>query len=106
MSEVDDKREQINYISVDSAPKRFAGPVSEWQAPRMLLLFTVLAMFQLWAVNTEFAGGILRTPCDFDPYFSDLVLYIVRCVQQWWLSWSRPVRVGYDIDLSRWLRRF
>ena len=25
MSDADDKREQINYISVDSAPKRFAG---------------------------------------------------------------------------------
>ncbi len=58
MSEADDKREQINYISVDSAPKRFAGPVSEWQAPRMLLLFTVLATLQLWAVNTELAGQV------------------------------------------------
>ncbi len=58
MSEADDKREQINYISVDSAPKRFAGPVSEWQAPRMLLLFTALATLQLWAINTELAGQV------------------------------------------------
>ncbi len=58
MSEADDKREQINYISVDSAPKRFAGAVSEWQAPRMLILFTALAAAQLWAINTEVAGLI------------------------------------------------
>ncbi|WP_298256443.1 glycosyltransferase [uncultured Litoreibacter sp.] len=58
MSEADDKREQINYISVDSAPKRFAGPVSEWQAPQMLLLFTALATVQLWAVNTDVAEQI------------------------------------------------
>ena len=58
MSESDDKREQINYISVDSAPKRFAGAVSEWQAPRMLALFTVLATAQLWAINTDLAGQV------------------------------------------------
>ena len=43
MSEAEDKREQINYISVDSAPKRFAGPVSVWQAPKLLDVFTALA---------------------------------------------------------------
>ena len=53
MSTADDKREQINYISVDSAPKRFAGPVSVWRAPGMLAVFTVLAALQLWIVNTD-----------------------------------------------------
>ena len=53
MSEAEDKREQINYISVDSAPKRFAGPVSVWQAPKLLGVFTALAASQLWAVNTD-----------------------------------------------------
>lgn len=53
MSEAEDKREQINYISVDSAPKRFAGPVSVWQAPKLLGAFTVLAAAQLWVVNTD-----------------------------------------------------
>ena len=53
MTTADDKREQINYISVDSAPKRFAGSVSVWQAPRMLVVFTVLAAAQLWVVNTD-----------------------------------------------------
>ncbi|WP_299614827.1 glycosyltransferase family 2 protein [uncultured Tateyamaria sp.] len=53
MSEAEDKREQINYISVDSAPKRFAGSVPEWQAPKMLAVFTALAATQLWLVNTD-----------------------------------------------------
>ena len=58
MSELEDKREQINFISVDSAPKRFAGPVSHWQAPKMLAVFTLLAATQLWAVNTELASQV------------------------------------------------
>ncbi|WP_415922266.1 glycosyltransferase [Tateyamaria sp. SN6-1] len=53
MSEAEDKREQINFISVDSAPKRFAGPVSVWQAPKLLGVFLLLAATQLWAVNTD-----------------------------------------------------
>ncbi|MFK7878184.1 glycosyltransferase [Roseobacter sp.] len=53
MSNVTDKRDEINYICVDSAPKRFAGPVSTWQAPKMLAAFTILAAIQLWAVNTD-----------------------------------------------------
>ena len=53
MTDTTDNREQINYISVDSAPKRFAGPVSQWQAPKMLMVFTLLAGAQLWAVNTD-----------------------------------------------------
>ena len=58
MTTAEDKREQINYISVDSAPKRFAGPVSVWQAPKMLVVFTVLAAAQLWAVNTDLLAQV------------------------------------------------
>ena len=53
MSDTDDKREQINYISVDSAPKRFAGHVAQSQAPMMLAVFTILAVVQLWTFNTD-----------------------------------------------------
>lgn len=53
-----DKREQIDFLSVDSAPKRFAGPVSIWQAPRMLAVFTLLACGQLWLVNTDLFAPI------------------------------------------------
>ncbi|MEL6451970.1 MAG: glycosyltransferase [Pseudomonadota bacterium] len=59
MSGAEDKREQINFASVDSAPKRFAGPVSVWQAPKTLALFTVLATAQLWLVNTDLVASVL-----------------------------------------------
>ncbi|MEJ8560557.1 hypothetical protein QTO30_04445 [Yoonia sp. GPGPB17] len=58
MSTGEDKREQINYISVDSAPKRFAGSVSHWQGPKMLICFTGLAAGQLWSVNTDLAAQL------------------------------------------------
>jgi cellulose synthase/poly-beta-1,6-N-acetylglucosamine synthase-like glycosyltransferase len=58
MKESEDKREQISFVSVDSAPKRFAGPVSQWQAPRMLLVLTALSAGQLWLINTEWMGTI------------------------------------------------
>ncbi len=58
MSNAEDKREQINYISVDSAPKRFAGQVSQMQAPMMLSVFTILAIVQLWAFNTDQVSAV------------------------------------------------
>ncbi|WP_299587741.1 glycosyltransferase [uncultured Tateyamaria sp.] len=58
MTEAADKREQINFVSVDSAPKRFAGPVSVWQAPKMMALFTVLAASQLWLINTDAVAAV------------------------------------------------
>ncbi|MBY5931711.1 glycosyltransferase family 2 protein [Tateyamaria omphalii] len=58
MTDTTDNRTQINYISVDSAPKRFAGPVSPWRGPWMLALFTGLAAAQLWLVNTEAAAHV------------------------------------------------
>ena len=54
----DDKRDQINFISVDSAPKRFAGFVSVWRAPAMLLAFTCLAVALLLFVNSPVGSTI------------------------------------------------
>jgi cellulose synthase/poly-beta-1,6-N-acetylglucosamine synthase-like glycosyltransferase len=53
MTHVQDNREQINFISVDSAPKGFAGGVTIGHAPKMLVLFTGLCAVQLWAINTD-----------------------------------------------------
>ncbi len=52
----EDNRDQISFVSVDSAPKRFAGPVSQMRAPAMLLAFCVIATFFLWLVNTPFVS--------------------------------------------------
>lgn len=50
--EEEDNRDQISFVSVDSAPKRFAGPVSQARAPVMLVLFCSISAFLLWLVNT------------------------------------------------------
>lgn len=47
----DDNRDQISFASVDSAPKRFAGPVGQMRAPLMLLTFCVIAFCLLWLIN-------------------------------------------------------
>jgi cellulose synthase/poly-beta-1,6-N-acetylglucosamine synthase-like glycosyltransferase len=53
----EDNRDQISFVSVDSAPKRFAGPVPQMQAPLMLAMFCVIAGLLLWLVNTSFMGA-------------------------------------------------
>jgi len=52
----EDNRDQISFVSVDSAPKKFAGPVSQLRAPAMLLVFCAIAIFLLWLVNTPFVS--------------------------------------------------
>ncbi len=65
----DDKRDQINFISVDSAPKKFAGFISVWRAPATLAAFTCIAIALLWAVNST-TGAQLFPNRDlvFSPY--------------------------------------
>lgn len=54
----EDNRAQIAFMSVDSAPKRFAGFVPQWRAPAMLGLFCIVAIFLMWLVNTPLLAGI------------------------------------------------
>lgn len=58
MSDVnsEDNRDQISFVSVDSAPKRFAGPVNQMRAPAMLAMFCVLSALLLWLVNTPYVA--------------------------------------------------
>lgn len=65
----DDKRDQINFVSVDSAPKKFAGLISVWRAPTTLMVFTALAVVLLVLVNTA-KGSTLFPNRDlvFSPY--------------------------------------
>ncbi|MEP3275482.1 MAG: glycosyltransferase [Stappiaceae bacterium] len=64
-----DNREQINFISVDSAPKRFAGFISAWRAPCLLLSFTIFAASLLWLVNTPAMAHIFPNhDFVFSPY--------------------------------------
>ena len=64
-----DKRAQIEFVSVDSAPKRFAGPVSQRRAPAMLVMFCLMAMGLLLLVNTPNVSAIFpNRDFVFSPY--------------------------------------
>ena len=70
----DDKREQINFISVDSAPKRFAGFIPQWRGFAVLGTFTLLAFTLLWAINQPALAAIFpNRDLVFSPY--DCLLY-------------------------------
>ena len=65
----DDKRNQINFISVDSAPKKFAGLISQSRAPATLALFSVISVLLLFGVNSD-RGAFIFPNRDlvFSPY--------------------------------------
>ncbi|MCY4336657.1 MAG: glycosyltransferase [Litoreibacter sp.] len=69
MSDSNDNRDQIAFISVDSAPKRFAGFIQQWRGPAMLALFTGIAIVLLLGVNSP-AGAVVFPNRDlvFSPY--------------------------------------
>ena len=65
----DDKRDQINFVSVDSAPKRFAGNISVWRAPMTLAVFTPVSVLLLLAVNSHSGSQIFpNRDLVFSPY--------------------------------------
>lgn len=39
------------FWSVDSAPKKFAGQVAQDRAPKLLIMFSLLAVLGMWAIN-------------------------------------------------------
>jgi hypothetical protein len=104
-----DNRDQIAFISVDSAPKRFAGAVSIWRAPAMLALFTALAALGLWSVNTE-AGAAIFPNRDlmFSPYEGQhsiavrvfLLAFFVSFASFCSGEWRAKLSLGADMVLS------
>ncbi len=69
-SEVQDhKRDQINFVSVDSAPKKFAGFIPTSRAPATLAAFTMIAVSLLFAVNSPIGAGVFpNRDLVFSPY--------------------------------------
>ncbi len=53
-----DQRSEITFLSVDSAPKRFAGLVPQWRAPAMLIVFSGLSVTLMWMINQSYLADI------------------------------------------------
>jgi cellulose synthase/poly-beta-1,6-N-acetylglucosamine synthase-like glycosyltransferase len=109
MSVPDDNREQITFISVDSAPKKFAGFVSQWQAPAMLACFAVIAMALLFAVNSPTGSAIFpNRDLVFSPYEGRHAVAIRIFLVAFYISfaafsladWRGRLLFGLDMVLS------
>jgi cellulose synthase/poly-beta-1,6-N-acetylglucosamine synthase-like glycosyltransferase len=96
----DDKRDQIAFISVDSAPKRFAGPVSLLRAPAMLVVFCVIATALLWLVNTPVMSAVFpNRDFVFSPYEGRHAIAVRIFILSFYISFAA-------FSSSSWLGRF
>ena len=109
MSAPEDNREQITFISVDSAPKKFAGFVSQWQAPAMLLCFTVIAVALLFIVNSPNGSAVFpNRDLVFSPYEGRhavairifLVAFFISFAAFSSADWRGRLLFGLDMVLS------
>lgn len=109
MTEANDKRDEIAFISVDSAPKRFAGFIPQWRGPAMLALFTALAAAMLWGVNTDAGASIFpNRDLVFSPYEGRhsiairifLVAFFISFAAFCSADWRGKVLFGLDMTLT------
>lgn len=103
----DDKRDQINFISVDSAPKKFAGFISVWRAPATLAAFTLIAVTLLWAVNTPAGASIFpNRDLVFSPYDGNHAIAIRIFLVAFFLAFgafssgTNIARVSFAADMT------
>lgn len=108
-SQAEDKREQISYISVDSAPKRFAGHVPQWWGFAMIGLFTLISGCLLWAVNSPWLNPIFpNRDLVFSPYDGNHAIAIRIFILSFFISfaaftsadWYGKLLFGLDLCLS------
>lgn len=109
MSEADDNRDKIAFISVDSAPKRFAGFVSQARAPAMLSLFTLLAVALQMAVNAPIGAQVFpNRDLVFSPYEGQHSIAIRIFMIAFFISfaafssgnWKAKLLFGFDMGLT------
>lgn len=51
VKQASDARSDVQFWSVDSAPRRFAEHVPQWRAPALLGMFAAVSFFLLWGIN-------------------------------------------------------
>lgn len=104
-----DNREAINFTSVDSAPKRFAGMISPWQAPLMLCTFTLLGIAGLWLINQPSVTALFpNRDLVYSPHEGRHVIAIRLFVLNFYISfaafaaapWKNRFRFGADLIMT------
>ncbi len=89
MSGGGDNRSEINFQSVDSAPKRFAGHVPQWRAPASIALFSVLAVVQLFVINlTPLKHYLPNHDWVFSPYQGNHVIAVRVYILSFFISFA------------------
>lgn len=106
MTDTTDNRADINFVSVDSAPKRFAGHVAQWRAPASLVLFFLVALGQLFLVNlTPLKLIFPNHDWVFSPYEGHHVVAIRIFIVSFFISFAafaggtKKMRLLFGIDL-------
>lgn len=109
MSDTTDNRAEINFVSVDSAPKRFAGHVAQWRAPASLALFVLLSLCQLFLINmTPLKDLFPNHDWVFSPYEGHHVVAIRVYIISFFISfaafaggtWKMRFLFGLDLILT------
>jgi hypothetical protein len=100
-------RGQVAFLSVDSAPRRFASAVSVWRAPLMLLVFLLISLGLLTLVNIPALSGVFPNhDFIFSPYAGNHSVAIRTFVISFFLAFglfasARPAgRVLFALDLT------
>jgi cellulose synthase/poly-beta-1,6-N-acetylglucosamine synthase-like glycosyltransferase len=89
MTEKTDNRSEINFDSVDSAPKRFAGPVPQWRGPASLVLFFFLSLTQLFLVNMQPISGFFPNhDWVFSPYQGEHAIAVRIFIISFFISFA------------------
>lgn len=103
----EDNREQINYQSVDSAPKRFAGSVSVSTGFSTLACFTILSCLLLGLVNSSFLHPIFpNRDLVFSPYSGNHAIAIRIFIISFFISFAMfsnaglKARLLFGLDLT------
>lgn len=101
-----DNRSEINFVSVDSAPKRFAGHVPQWRAPAAIVLFAMIAVAQLAVLNlTPISKVFTNNDWVFSPYAGHHVVAVRVFVISFYISFASFAnggalsRLKFGIDL-------
>ncbi len=102
----DDKRDQINFVSVDSAPKKFAGFIPQWRAPATLAVFTLVSVVLMMGVNSDLGATYFpNRDLVFSPYDGNHAIAIRIFLVSFFVAFgalssgNARARIGFAADM-------